>query len=168
MYANMCSRFDAGAEDMAEHESGVGPSNSQQLCETVVNWMHVEADLLDDRHEKELLEIMVSRDVVHQVPSRVTVERVRGMGLVKSSHHLDERYGSLASKAARTETGFAWEEDPPSKCRHFVTDVRIGEAFGDEVKVRSNLLLFLTRAGVTTPQLISGSTRTSSNTKAAA
>lgn len=141
---------------MAKPESGVGQSGNQQLYETVVNWMNVEAELLDDRREKEWLENMVSHDVVYQVSVRITVERARGMGFVKGSYHLDERYGSLASKVARNETGFAWAEDPPSRCRHFVTNIRVGELSDDEVKVRSNLLLFRTRADVTAPQLISG------------
>lgn len=141
---------------MTQLESSVGPSGNQQLHETVVKWMHVEAELLDDRREKEWLENMVSRDIVYQVPVRMTVERARGMGFIKGSYHLDERYGSLASKVARNESGFAWAEDPPSRCRHFVTNIRVSELSGDAINVRSNLLLFRTRADMTTPQLISG------------
>lgn len=141
---------------MAKAESSVGRCSSRQLYEEVENWMYVEAELLDDRREREWLENMVSRDVVYQVPVRMTVERARGMGFVKGSYHLDERYGSLAAKVARNDSGFAWAEDPPSRCRRLVTNIRVGESTGDEVPVRSNLLLFRTRGEATAPQLIAG------------
>jgi ethylbenzene dioxygenase beta subunit len=118
--------------------------------------MNREAELLDDRREREWLDEMVSKTIVYQVPVRITVERARGMGFSPNTYHLDERYGSLHSRIARNESGYAWAEDPPSRCRHFVTNIRVGAVADDTVAVRSNLLIFRTRQDQTSPQLLSG------------
>ncbi|MET9476429.1 aromatic-ring-hydroxylating dioxygenase subunit beta [Streptomyces sp. NPDC002917] len=131
------------------------------LYNEVVEWMDIEAELLDAYQEREWLETMVSRDVVYQVPIRQTVERARGNGFVAGAFHLDETYGSLESRVARNETAYAWAEDPPSRIRHFVTGIRVAEDADDAdlVTVRSNLLVYRTRQEQTQPQLLSGERR---------
>jgi ethylbenzene dioxygenase beta subunit len=99
---------------------------------------------------------MVSRDIVYQLPLRQTVERARGAGWVEGTYHLDERYGSLNSRVARNETAYAWAEDPPSRIRHFVTNIRVTPGADDQVEVRSNLLIYRTRQDGVTPQILSG------------
>lgn len=140
---------------MNEIQSGVGAMADRDLHFRVVQWLNLEAELLDDRREREWLERMVCQDVVYQVPVRITVERSRGTGFVKDNYHLNERYGSLMSRVARNETGYAWAEDPPSRCRHFVTNVRAGALEDGAINVRSNLLIFRLRQEQTSPQLLS-------------
>jgi len=125
----------------------------------VVQWLHDESELLDDGREREWLEEMVSPDVVYQLPLRQTVERARGDGFTRETFHLDETYGSLEARVMRNETAYAWAEDPPSRLRHFVTNVRVDEAGDDRLRVRSNLLIFRTRQDQTSPQLLSGERR---------
>ncbi|MQY33827.1 Biphenyl dioxygenase subunit beta [Streptomyces sp. RB17] len=127
------------------------------LYAEVLDWIHTEAELLDDLREREWLETMVSRDVTYTVPLRQTVERARGRGFAEDTYHLLETYGSLSSRVARNETQYAWAEDPPSRIRHFVTNVRVRATEDpDTVKVRSNLLLHRTRQDQSVPQLLSG------------
>ncbi len=116
-----------------------------------------EAELLDDLREREWLETLVSKDVVYQLPLRETVERARGRGFVDGTYHLNENYGSLSSKVARNETKYAWAEDPPSRIRHFVTNVRVRRD-GDtgDLLVRSNVLIYRTRQDQTNAQILSG------------
>jgi ethylbenzene dioxygenase subunit beta len=135
--------------------SGVGTFAAPELREEVQQWQLLEAELLDDRREREWLENMVSREIVYQMPLRQTVERARGLGFVPGTFHLDERYGSLEARIARIETGYAWAEDPPSRVRHYVTNVRVGEGREGVVPVRSNLLIYRTRHDQTEPQLFS-------------
>ena len=99
--------------------TGVKVRAGSALHSEVVEWMDTEAELLDEYREREWLEEMVSREVVYQVPLRQTVERARGTGFAADTYHLDETYGSLASRVARNETAYAWAEDPPSRIRHF-------------------------------------------------
>lgn len=116
-----------------------------------------EAELLDDLQERAWLETMVSRDVVYQLPLRETVERARGRGFVEGTYHLNENFGSLSSKVARNETKYAWAEDPPSRVRHFVSNVRVRRhADADMLLVRSNVLIYRTRQDHTVPQILSG------------
>jgi ethylbenzene dioxygenase beta subunit len=122
----------------------------------VVEWLHTEAELLDDGHERVWLEQMVSRDVVYQVPLRQTVERARGTGFIEGTYHLDETYGSLGSRVARNETTYAWAEDPPSRIRHFVSNIRAAETPDGDLAVRSNLLIMRTRQEQATPQIFAG------------
>lgn len=119
-----------------------------------------EAELLDDLQERLWLETMVSKDVVYQLPLRETVERARGRGFVEGTFHLNENYGSLSSKVARNETKYAWAEDPPSRLRHFISNVRVRRADdADQLEVRSNVLIYRTRQDQTTPQILSGERR---------
>lgn len=122
-----------------------------------VDFLMLEAELLDDLEERRWLVEMVSRDVIYQLPLRQTVERSRGNGVAEGMYHLNEDYGSLSAKVKRNETAYAWAEDPPSRVRHFVTNVRVrpGDLEG-ELAVRSNILIYRTRQDQTTPQLLSG------------
>ena len=126
------------------------------LREEINEWLFRESELLDDGLERTWLEEMVSRDIIYQLPLRQTVERARGAGWVEGTFHLDERYGSLNSRVARNESAYAWAEDPPSRIRHFVTNVRPLANDAGTVSVRSNLLIYRTRQDNVVPQLLSG------------
>ncbi len=56
----------------------------------------------------------------------------------------------------RNETAYAWAEDPPSRMRHFVSNVRVREQSDGSFDVRSNLLIFRTRQDQTAPQILAG------------
>ena len=120
------------------------------------DWLHTEAELLDSGREREWLEEMISPEIVYRVPLRQTVERARGTGFSDDTYHLDETYGSLATRVARNETAYAWAEDPPSRMRHFVTNIRVHDVEGHTLRVLSNLLIYRTRQDQTRPQLFSG------------
>lgn len=122
-----------------------------------VDFLNYEAELLDDLAERQWLDECVSHNVIYQLPLRQTVERSRGDGVAVGMYHLNEDYGSLNSKVKRNETAYAWAEDPPSRVRHFVTNIRVrhGENEGT-LAVRSNILIYRTRQDQTTPQLLSG------------
>jgi ethylbenzene dioxygenase beta subunit len=122
----------------------------------VVAWVNREAELLDTGREREWLETMVSKEIVYQLPLRQTVERARGTGFSKATFHLDESYGSLLTRVSRNESAYAWAEDPPSRIRHFVTNIRVCELGSGQVGVKSNLLIYRTRGDQTQPQLFSG------------
>ncbi|WP_243095600.1 aromatic-ring-hydroxylating dioxygenase subunit beta [Thermus thalpophilus] len=117
----------------------------------ILDFLHHEAELLDEGRYRDWLEL-VTDDIVYQVPIRMTRERSPEggpSGVSDRMFHLDEDRTSLEMRVARLETGFAWAEDPPSRLRHFVTNVRVGQPRsterGEEVEVRSNLLLFRSR-----------------------
>ena len=115
----------------------------------VEEFLFREAELLDENRLREWLELLTD-DVRYQVPIRISKEQgvEPGItGVAADGYHLDEDRASLEMRVERVETGFAWAEDPPSRLRHFVTNVRIepppeGE---DEMAVRSNVLVYRSR-----------------------
>lgn len=135
---------------------GVPVPTGSPTYNEVLGWLYTEAELLDDGEEARWLDEMVSRDVVYRVPMRQTVERARGTGFAEGAYHLDETHGSLASRVARNQTVYAWAEDPPSRIRHFVSNLRVGDAGDGSLAVRSNLLIMRTRQEQTVPQIFAG------------
>ena len=59
--------------------------------------------------------------------------------------HFDEDRYSLEKRLERLEGDHAWTEDPPSRTRRFVTNVRVSPVEGVEVEVRSYVLLYRSR-----------------------
>lgn len=116
--------------------------------------MH-EAEVLDERHEREWLELLTD-DVEYLMPVRVNREKGEGAGFSEEAFYFEETRGSLELRVRRFETEYAWAEDPPSRTRHFVTNVRVvpGEE-EDEIAVKSNLLLYRSRGSEPNNDLLS-------------
>jgi 3-phenylpropionate/cinnamic acid dioxygenase small subunit len=54
-----------------------------------------------------------------------------------------EDHGSLAARVARLETEYAWAEDPASRTRRLVTNVRPTQSDDESlIEVKSNLLIY--------------------------
>lgn len=114
-----------------------------------------EAELLDEGRLREWLEL-VTDDVKYEIPVRVTRERVSGPGIISDMAHWYDDWTALEMRVLRQETEFAWAEDPPSRTRHFVTNIRAKPGDGEgEFAVRSNLLLFRSRGDSPHHDLIS-------------
>ena len=109
----------------------------------VYSFLMHEAQLLDEHREREWLDSCCAGDILYLMPVRETRERGAGDGFSGEMFYFEEDRGSLELRVRRLETEYAWAEDPPSRTRHFVTNVRVepGET-GDELYVRSNLLLY--------------------------
>lgn len=108
----------------------------------VYEFLMREAELLDGHREREWVELC-TEDVVYRMPVRETRERGAGDGFNESMYYFDETRGSLELRVRRLETEYAWAEDPPSRTRHFVTNIRVAPADEeDELLVKSNLLLY--------------------------
>ena len=118
-----------------------------------------EAEVLDERHEREWLE-MVTEDVEYLMPVRVNRERGEGDGFSEEAFYFQETRGSLELRVKRLETEYAWAEDPPSRTRHFVTNVMVAEGAEEgEVAVKSNLLLYRSRGSDPTADVLSAERR---------
>ena len=51
----------------------------------------------------------------------------------------------LAGRIAKLKTGRSWAEDPPSRTRHLITNVRVIRDSGRELEVESNFHVYRTR-----------------------
>jgi len=87
----------------------------------------------------------------------VTTARGAGFDSLADMGHFDEDMYALRKRVQRLATDHAWTEDPPSRTRHFVANVRTfsGEGEGEDLRVESALLLFRSRGDTREPSLIS-------------
>jgi phthalate 3,4-dioxygenase beta subunit len=125
-----------------------------ELHYEITSFLNAEAELLDHQDYNGWLTCL-TEDIRYRMPVNVTT--VRGDGdQVGGMDHFDEDHYSLGKRVERLEGAHAWTEDPPSRTRRFVTNVRgyIGGAV-DELEARSYLLLFRSRLDVRPPEWVS-------------
>jgi phthalate 3,4-dioxygenase subunit beta len=126
------------------------------LYHEVVDFLYAEADLLDRRDLRGWLALL-TEDIRYVVPVRVTTAHTLDGSTLEDMAHFDEDRYSLRKRVERFETEHAWAEDPPSRTRHFVTNIRCSEGqSADELEAASNLLLFRSRGDVPEHDLLSG------------
>jgi 3-phenylpropionate/cinnamic acid dioxygenase small subunit len=111
----------------------------------VVEFLYREAELLDTYRYEDWLALFAD-DVRYFMPVRTTQFRAKGAGFHQVSF-FDENLVSLRTRVKRLQTEFAWAETPPSRTRHFITNVlvELGER-PNEYMVRSNFMITRTRA----------------------
>jgi len=119
-----------------------------------------EAYLLDAQQYEAWLDTLTD-DVRYVMPVRVTTARGAGFdttpGRGPGMAHFDEDKYSLRQRVARFATEHAWTEDPPSRLRHFITNVRTFACDHDDAHliVESAELLFRSRGDVNEGALMS-------------
>jgi phthalate 3,4-dioxygenase subunit beta len=130
-----------------------------------------EAALLDSADYEGWLGLL-TEDVEYLMPVRVTTARGAGFDSLGDMAHFDENLYSLRKRVQRFATEHAWTEDPPSRTRHFVSNVRTFElaagaggaggrppagnpAAGADLLVESALLLFRSRGDTREADLVS-------------
>lgn len=113
-----------------------GPADVHYRC---TEFLNREAELLDTWNMREWFNL-VTDDIAYRVPVRITKE-AGADEFSEMSTHFKETKASLDMRIRRFESEYAWSENPPSRIRHFVSNVRVDEVDGNEVVVKSNLLL---------------------------
>ena len=128
-----------------------------------------EAALLDEADYAGWLDLLCA-DIRYLMPVRVTTARGAGFDTLADMGHFDENMYALRKRVQRLATDHAWTEDPPSRTRHFVTNVRTfpnsafpssafpSSAFpngGVEFRVESAVLLFRSRGDTREAELVS-------------
>jgi phthalate 3,4-dioxygenase subunit beta len=113
-----------------------------------------EAALLDAADYAGWLELLCE-DIRYVMPVRVTTARGAGFDSLAGMGHFDEDIYALRKRVQRLATDHAWTEDPPSRTRHFVTNVRTFRPGGDDLRVESALLLFRSRGDTREADLLS-------------
>lgn len=121
----------------------------------ITDFLLDEAALLDARRHEDWLALL-TEDVRYLVPVRLTTAHTLATS-TSSMSHLDEDRYSLVKRVERFATEHAWAEDPPSRTRRFVSNIRCWQSEDPEVLIAmSNLLLFRSRGDIHPPDLISG------------
>lgn len=115
----------------------------------------VEEAAMLDAHDFDGWLGLLTDDIRYRMPVRLTSPRSSGRERPSSMDHLDEDRYSLAMRVARLGTDHAWTEDPRSRIRHLVTNVRTfpGEVDG-ELEVESSVLLFRSRGDTRAAEIV--------------
>ncbi|HEY0674787.1 MAG TPA: aromatic-ring-hydroxylating dioxygenase subunit beta [Immundisolibacter sp.] len=118
-----------------------------ELQQEIEQFLYAEAALLDAREFDVWLSLLAD-DLHYFMPIRRTLQR-RERGLEISAPDevalFDEDKPSMVVRVRRLHTGMAWAEEPPSRTRHLVSNVRIGQLPGGEFSVRSYFALHRNR-----------------------
>lgn len=119
-----------------------------QTQHDVQQFLYAEAELLDQHRYDEWIELF-SEDVHYWAPTRMTRtnrERDREVAaLGESAFFEDDRY-YLLGRVRRLTSGVSWSEEPPSRTRRLITNVRITErADSETLDVVSNFYVYRSR-----------------------
>jgi 3-phenylpropionate/cinnamic acid dioxygenase small subunit len=118
-------------------------------------WLVEEAWLLDTQSYEEWLALL-TEDIHYLMPVRVTTALGAGYDTSPGMAHFDEDKYSLSRRVARFLTEHAWTEDPPSRLRHHLSNVRtFATEDPDHLVVDSATLLFRNRGDVREGSLVS-------------
>lgn len=122
-------------------------------------WIVEETYILDEQRYHDWLAILAD-DIHYYMPVKVTTALGAGYDTAPGMAHFDENMYSLSRRVARFETEHAWTEDPPSRLRHFVTNVRtFATDKDDEIIVESATLLFRSHGDINEPAIVSAGRR---------
>ncbi len=113
----------------------------------VEQFLYAEAALLDARQYRRWLGLLAD-DIHFWMPIRRTVTLAdidREFTKLGDMAYFDDDRTLLEVRVRKLEAGSAWSEDPPSRSRHFVSNVRILEIAGDEITVEACFHLYRTR-----------------------
>ncbi|MET9218373.1 3-phenylpropionate/cinnamic acid dioxygenase subunit beta [Streptomyces sp. NPDC003300] len=110
-----------------------------------------------DAHQYEEWVGLFTEDTHYFMPLRRTMTRRQlHLEFTKPGEmaYFDEDKQFLRTRAKKFATGTSWAEDPPSRTRHLITNVRVTGDSGDELVVQSNFLLYRTRLKSDTDQWV--------------
>lgn len=133
------------------------PSGSPAYWEAL-DFLTEEAAALDENRLDDWLE-MLDGELDYRVPIRLTRERAAATSFSAEGMHMLEDRASMTTRVRRLATEYAWAEDPPSRTRRLVANLRVWELDdAEQLAVRSALLLVRERLD-DRPQLISAERR---------
>ncbi|GAA2646246.1 aromatic-ring-hydroxylating dioxygenase subunit beta [Streptomyces vastus] len=113
----------------------------------VEQFLYTEAELLDDHRYTEWIELFTD-DVHYWLPTRMTRsmrERDAEVSGPDGAAFFDDDKNFLAGRVRRLTSGQSWSEEPPSRTRRLLTNIRVTELETGELRVRSNFHVLRSR-----------------------
>lgn len=128
--------------------------DDQQLLESVTAFVLTEARLMDGGAYREW-QALLAKDITYRIPLRTAVSRKDGTGF-DGSLLMNDTWATIDVRIRRLTGDYAWAEDPPSRMRHFITNIELERSEREnEVKVAANVLLFRTLRNQPVPEIFS-------------
>jgi biphenyl 2,3-dioxygenase beta subunit len=135
----------AGAHEVAW--AAMDLTERMRLQYQVEQFLYAEAALLDARRFRDWLALLAD-DVHYWMPIRRTVTNADlDLEFTKPGEmaYFDDNRAYLELRVKKLEAGSAWSEDPPSRSRHFVSNVRILEVSGEEITIEAAFHVYRSR-----------------------
>jgi len=113
----------------------------------VEQFYYAEAAALDERRYEDWLELFTD-DAHYWMPVRRTRtgnEIDKEFSAPGDVAYFDDTKDMLASRVRKLRSGYSWSEDPPSRTRHLITNIRVLDERHGKLTVASNFHLYRTR-----------------------
>jgi 3-phenylpropionate/cinnamic acid dioxygenase small subunit len=113
----------------------------------IEQFLYYEAALLDARRFDEWFDLLAD-DLEYWMPVRTVRARddvAHEFARPGQGAFFDDDKISMGQRVKKLTTGFSWAEDPPSRTRHHVTNVRVVEQRDGEVVISCNFLIYRSR-----------------------
>ena len=113
----------------------------------IARFLYDEAEMMDNMQWEDWLDCM-HEDVDYWAPvreNRVARERKEEFYPKGTSVYFEESKAFLRQRVVRLYTHMAWAEEPPSRSRHMLTNLRIDERSDGAFAVRSNFMIYRSR-----------------------
>jgi 3-phenylpropionate/cinnamic acid dioxygenase small subunit len=131
--------------------TGTGKRVSAELQHEVEQFLYEEADLLDNRQLREWLDL-VAEDIRYEVRTRSNTDPYDDT-YPATSLVFEDNLESLNWRVKRVESGMGWAEEPPSRTRYLITNVKVRPT-DKGLEVRSSFLLYRNRLEIMTHFLV--------------
>lgn len=130
-----------------------------EISQAINTFLNEEAELLDAWKYDEWLQ-MLDPKIRYLVPLREARMKEDSDGFSSVMALQDDDFAAIETRARRLHSKAAWSENPPTRVRHHISNVRIAEpqqnAGQTTVQVRSNLLVVRTRGQDIGHDVVSG------------
>jgi 3-phenylpropionate/cinnamic acid dioxygenase small subunit len=117
-----------------------------ELVREIEQFLFYEAQLLDDREFETWLGLL-SEDIRYWMPTRFSQGRRQRRDSSDDSElaHFDDDWPTLELRVKRLRTAFAWAEQPPTRTRRLIGNIRVAPANAGRFAVRSNFICYANR-----------------------
>ena len=126
---------------------GLTIAERMELQFEIEQFYYEEAATLDERRYSEWLELLTD-DIHYWMPirrTRLMEETDQEFTKPGSMALFDDNKDLLEKRVMKFGVEVSWAENPPSRTRHIVTNVRVLEISGDEMSIEANIHLYRTR-----------------------
>lgn len=132
---------------------------SREVRDGIRDFLYLESLALDERRFRDWL-AMFADDGRYEMPIRVDREKLADWELSPTGRIFDDTTETLEVRVNRLETDFAWAEQPPSRTRHYISNVLVQPTeTEDEYLARSNCFVYRSRGTLVEPSLFSAQRR---------
>ncbi|MBN33894.1 MAG: benzene 1,2-dioxygenase [Rhodospirillaceae bacterium] len=124
-----------------------GEAATLELQHQIESFLFHEAELLDDRLFDDWLDLFTD-ETSYVVPIRRNVDyknAERAVGAPDELAHFDDDRTTLGYRVARLKSEVDWSEQPATRTRRIIGNVRVAPQSDGSRKVRSNFILYANR-----------------------